>query len=216
MTSRLAHSTVIDTRSKVVVLADSDGEATRLGLRLRDANGRLVVVPIHSMGFPLAPPFWRPRPLLVTFERARLPASVGADTVEAVAEHGPASVLPHSCVWSLALAWTFNLAVLLGSVAFLTYAAFTIDSGLPTQPTVPASEAAAETKDDATSGGTPSFGSSVARGFVLSLCISFLVKDPAVAALIALMPTRSGRSPRKQRQVTVMVGDSTQSADGGA
>ena len=189
--------------TQVHILPDPDREASRLGLRLCKGVGQLVVLPLHSIASPLVP-CWRSPSLLVTVECDRLPLGVDAGALQAAAAHGPASVLPRGCVWPLVFAWAFNLLVLLGAVAFLVYVTLTTGPGLPAQPTAALGNAGGDAAGEVGNEGG-SFGSVVARGFALSLCLSFLVKDPAVAALIALMPTRSSRSRRVWKSLITLL-----------
>ena len=165
--------------------------------------GERAFVPIHSVGAP-CPALGRAHSLLVTLDRSRLPRGVDESRVALAAEHGAAGFTPRGCSRPLAFAWALNLMVLLSSAAFLAYAAFTLQ---PTTTSVFAhadgADAAAASED--AHAAASDFRSTVARGYVLSLCISFLIKDPLVAMLIALMPARSGRSRRLWKAVAALL-----------
>ena len=139
--------------------------------QLHSRNGCVVVLPkgggfaeVHSVESsgctPLLPPCVRSRHADITLHK--LPGEMSLDR-DALLVRGPALLHELGAAWRLLVAWVINLFVLACSSLFLACIA----------------SSPQQTSNSA-------FTQAAARGYGVSLALTFLVKDPLVAAFIAI------------------------------
>ena len=98
---------------------------------------------------------------------------------------------------ALAIAWVLSLFVFLFSVGFILYAAALTESVGKSYAGTVAQAGVQDAGCLAPSAGcASSFAGAVGRAYALSITLAFVVKDPIVAALVALAPVRSTRAVR--------------------
>jgi hypothetical protein len=129
-------------------------------------GGFAEVHSVESSGCtPLLPPCVRSRHADITLHK--LPGEMSLDR-DALLVRGPALLHELGAAWRLLVAWVINLFVLACSSLFLACIA----------------SSPQQTSNSA-------FTQAAARGYGVSLALTFLVKDPLVAAFIAILPARS-------------------------
>ena len=111
-----------------------------------------------------------------TSNQAAVGAEARAARATAAEGHGPKGVVRRRCSFlfsPLLLPWIFNLLVLASSMLYVTYALLLII-------------------DAEANGHVSGFSRAALQGYGFSLALSYLVKDAAITALVAALPTKRG------------------------